>query len=243
MIPRAFLLYFDGPAPALAAIREAVRSRHPGALFGEHADNPGRTTAEIGGVAIAVDDTGGQGAGGSAGARFQHRYGVDEGLSPGRPSIVLSLLDGDEDGRKELRALAGVALAAGACGDLSAVGWTGASTLMGGEFFTIAAGRWLDGGAFPVPGLIALFVGPAGNICSFGLETFAGHEIAVAGDMGMDRSQQAKLAIRVIDHVVRAGPLEPGSRLDVVDFGDVEIIKDEKTNIFTLKNKEIVKPS
>lgn len=104
-----------------------------------------------------------------------------------------------------VRAMAG--LAAGLALGLSAraVGWAPAGTLMEPRYFSRVVLGWLGGGAFPALGLTALVPGEDGGVSSFGLAHFIGREIRLEPQAGESKSDAVKLAIRVVDELVRRG--------------------------------------
>lgn len=92
----------------------------------------------------------------------------------------------------------------------SAVSWGPAGTLMEPRTFARMVLDWLAGGAFPALGLTALLRAEDGSIASRGLSQFIGQEMQMEGRAGESPQDTAKLAIRVIDHLVREGRvLEP----------------------------------
>ena len=109
--------------------------------------------------------------------------------------------------------------------DTEAVGvfWSGAGCLMGADYFRRMAGIWIDGGAFPALGLTALTRDGSGAMVSEGLDLLAGQEVSVFPGQGMDVPDQARLAIRMIDFLVREGPIQQDQTIDVDGFGPVRV--------------------
>lgn len=97
---------------------------------------------------------------------------------------------------------ASLALELSAC----AVGWSAAGTLMEPRYFSRVVLGWLGGGAFPALGLTALIPGEDGGVVSHGLSHFIGREMRLEPRAGESRADAVKVAIRVIDELVRQGP-------------------------------------
>lgn len=95
------------------------------------------------------------------------------------------------------------------CGlpNVLAVGWAPARSVMSPKYFKRVVDNWLSDGPFPALGLTALerVQGPA--LRSVGLTYITGQEIEVAHAEG-EQDIAAKLALRVIDYLVDAGPLK-----------------------------------
>lgn len=100
---------------------------------------------------------------------------------------------------------------------VKAVCWGPAATAMEPAYFARMMLNWLSGGAFPALGLTALVAHPDGSIASNGLSHFTGQEIQVESRSGETQADTAKVAIRVIDYLVRHGRLNEAHELDVPD--------------------------
>lgn len=94
----------------------------------------------------------------------------------------------------------------GLCG----IGWEPAGTIMAPEYFRRTVGAWLEGGAFPALGFTALSRTREGAMRSVGLGVFAGHELEVESAEGDSPADLARLAVRVIHHLVQNGTYTPG---------------------------------
>lgn len=103
---------------------------------------------------------------------------------------------------------------------VAAVSWRPARTLMEPRYFSRLVLNWLGGGAFPALGLTALVRGEDGSVASRGLSHFIGQEIQLEGRPGEDPADAVKLAVRVVDHLVRYGrisePLRIGTGADAL---------------------------
>ena len=94
-----------------------------------------------------------------------------------------------------------------------AVCWEPAGTWMEPGFFARAIIAWLAGGPFPVLGLTAL-VPDAAGVTSVGLAFFGGQEVRVAAAPGEAMADTARLAIRMVDNIVRRGAIIARTELD-----------------------------
>lgn len=88
---------------------------------------------------------------------------------------------------------------------VTAVHWGPAQTLMDPRYFAHLMLNWLSGGAFPALGLIALARREDGSVVSKGLSYFIGQEMQLVGKEGESDAIASKLAVRVVDHLVRYG--------------------------------------
>lgn len=95
-----------------------------------------------------------------------------------------------------------------------AVGWGPAQTWMEPRYFCRTALNWLGGGAFPALGLTALLQAEDGSLASRGLAHFTGQEMQLEGRSGDAAADAAKLAVRVIDQLVRRGRIVEPLRID-----------------------------
>lgn len=91
---------------------------------------------------------------------------------------------------------------------LEAVAWHPARSWIGPRYFTSIVTNWLDGGVFPGLGLVGLGMVADGGMQSEGVGFFTGQEIRIEPELAEDRAAAAKIAVRLIDHLVEAGPLE-----------------------------------
>lgn len=90
---------------------------------------------------------------------------------------------------------------------VEAVLWRPAGTVMEPSYFSRAVLNWLAGGAFPALGLTALMPASDGSVASSGLSHFIGQEMQLEGLPGEAQAESVKLAIRLVDYLVRHGPL------------------------------------
>ena len=121
-----------------------------------------------------------------------------------------------------LRTMTGIAAQIAALEGAAAVGWTVSGTVCGAGFFSRVAGTWLDGGAFPAMVLVALQGNGEGGLVTKGLEPFGGQEVWL--DLApLPMPEQAKIAIRMVDHLVTEGPVTDNEIVEVDGFGSFEI--------------------
>jgi len=95
-----------------------------------------------------------------------------------------------------------------------AVGWAPAQTWMEPRYFCRSVLNWLGGGAFPALGLTALLQAEDGSLASRGLAHFTGQEVQLEGRRGEAAADTVKLAVRVIDQLVRRGRIVEPLRID-----------------------------
>ncbi len=90
---------------------------------------------------------------------------------------------------------------------VNAVCWHPAASWMEPGYFMRIAREWLGGGAFPALGLTTLARLEDGSLLSRGLACISGQEIQLEPKHGASAAQAARLAVRLIDELVCAGPL------------------------------------
>lgn len=113
-----------------------------------------------------------------------------------------------------IRVLAGLAASLALKLPVAAVGWQSAQTVMEPRYFAQVVVNWLAGGAFPTLGLTALLRAEDGSIASRGLARFSGQEMQLEAAAGETPSDSLKLAIRVVDFLVRQGKLAAPREID-----------------------------
>ena len=104
---------------------------------------------------------------------------------------------------------ASIALPLGA----QALCWHPASSVMEPQYFSRIVFNWLAGGAFPALGLTAVLEQADGSIASRGLTYFIGQELQLEARKGEAKADSVKLAVRLIDHLVRSGRLQAAREL------------------------------
>lgn len=93
-----------------------------------------------------------------------------------------------------------------------AIHWHPADTLVEPRTFSRTVLAWLAGGAFPARSLTALSQLNDGSVVSRGLAHFVGQEMSLRSPVGKKGRRTLDLAAKVIDLVVRAGPLQALTR-------------------------------
>lgn len=90
--------------------------------------------------------------------------------------------------------------------------WNPARSWMDPKYFGRVVVNWLSGGGFPALGLTGLRRADDGGLESSGLAYFIGQEVRVPPRPDEPQSETMHLAGRMIDHLVRHGPLEDAAR-------------------------------
>jgi len=95
-----------------------------------------------------------------------------------------------------------------------AVCWHPASIWMEPSYFARIVMNWVSGGAFPALGLTAVDRTEDGAVLSRGLDYFIGQEVMLPPVAGEEAADTVKLAVRLIDFLVRNGPLDKPQELE-----------------------------
>lgn len=95
-----------------------------------------------------------------------------------------------------------------------AVCWHPASIWMEPSYFARIVMNWVSGGAFPALGLTAVDRTDEGAVQSKGLDYFIGQEVLLPSIAGEEAADTVKLAVRLIDYLVRNGPLDAPQELE-----------------------------
>jgi hypothetical protein len=101
--------------------------------------------------------------------------------------------------------------------DLAAVSWGPARSAIGRRFFESVTSAWLDGGPFPALGLTAFSEAPDGALQSVGLAFWTGQELRIEPPISTDKVAATRLGIRLVNHLVIAGPLADDDRIMAPD--------------------------
>jgi len=102
-------------------------------------------------------------------------------------------------------------------GDVVAVGWGPAGTVIGPRFFESVTSAWLDGGPFPALGLTAFVETPDHALESVGLSFWTGQELRIEPPLSADRVAATRLGIRLVNHLLIIGALEQDDRIVAPD--------------------------
>lgn len=89
----------------------------------------------------------------------------------------------------------------------TAVCWQAAGSWMDVQYFARITDTWVAGGAFPALGLTGIERTADGGVESDGLAWFTGQELRVEPRGGEAAADTVKLAVRMIDRLVREGAL------------------------------------
>ncbi len=101
--------------------------------------------------------------------------------------------------------------------DLAAVSWAPSSSAIGRRFFESVTRAWLDGGPFPVLGLIAFAESADGALQSIGLEFWIGQELRIEPRLCADRIAATRLGVRLVNQLVLSGRIEADERITAPD--------------------------
>ena len=89
---------------------------------------------------------------------------------------------------------------------LVAVHWSPSQCCLEPFLFTRLITRWLDGGAFPAPGLVAIHAAGE-DLETRGLAFLHGRELRIGPLADLTRDDRGRLAIRLINELAEAAPL------------------------------------
>lgn len=104
-----------------------------------------------------------------------------------------------------VRVMLGLCARLVALGNVRAISWQPAQSWMEPDYFARMITGWIEGGAFPALGLTTLERTADGGLESRGLDFFIGQELRFEAQDGEAMASAAKLAVRVIDFLVRHG--------------------------------------
>ncbi len=143
-----------------------------------------------------------------------------EGESPGDNLEAVNLVPSDHIAggagmQPVMRAMAGLAANLVSHLPVRAVACRTALTCMDPAYFTRMVITWLGGGAFPALGLTGLQLASDGSVASKGLAFFAGQEMQLESRAGESATDAIKIAIRVVDYLVRTGPIREARHIDI----------------------------
>jgi hypothetical protein len=86
-----------------------------------------------------------------------------------------------------------------------AIGWHSSRCWSEPDLYREGVDRWLEGGVFPALTLTSLTLSSDGGMHSEGLALFTGQELRLEPEIAGDQAGAAKLAVRLIDHLVERG--------------------------------------
>jgi hypothetical protein len=112
---------------------------------------------------------------------------------------------------------------AGGLPGLAALFWTPAEIAVAPSLFIRLVQEWLDGGAFPVLGLVRFETSETGGLRSRGLGFFIGQEIELSPALSRDRIAGTRIAVRVIHELVALGTIEGAFELAVGSEGRLRL--------------------
>jgi len=104
-----------------------------------------------------------------------------------------------------LRTLAALGGSLAQLDGVRAVSWHSARCWSQPNLYREGVARWIDGGVFPALTLTSLVMTSDGGMHSEGLALFTGQELRLEPELVQDPAAAAKLAVRLIDHLVERG--------------------------------------
>ena len=222
------LLFAAGCRPEAESIRQFAES-HSGfsisfdpASEGEGAPSPsaesGRHWLELLTSGLTYDLVGlAPGAPAEAPPRT-HAYGLP--TDPDDEAVMEALtirpgphLQGGHSLLPVVRSLAALGASLAEIEGVEAIAWHPARCRTGAAYFREAVLRWIEGGVFPSLGLTALALNPDGGMHSEGLALFTGQEVRIEPELTKERTQGAKIGVRLIDYLVETGRVEHAQRI------------------------------
>ena len=136
-----------------------------------------------------------------------------------------------------IRVMCGLGAGLTSLGNVKAICWHPAQSWIEPAYFTRAIGNWLGGGVFPALGLTALRQIADGSMESSGLGFFAGQEVQIAKREGESGGDTARLAVRMIDLIVRQGPIREGTTIAGPD-GEELLIESPREGVVRVRRGE-----
>jgi hypothetical protein len=226
-------LFFDPAArPGAPAIRALEAEGHDFVVSHDPAAVAGRETGEGDWLELLANgltfDLLGLAPGPAyAPGPFRHRFGLPDSFEP-QACKALALqpgphLSGGWAMLPVVRSQVGLATRLCALPGAVAVGWAPARCLSSVEHFLGHVRRWLEGGVFPALGLTALSQIHDGALHSEGLAFFTGQELRIEPELAADKAGAAKLALRLVDELVRRGRVTQPERIGVPQMGFLRI--------------------
>ncbi|MEO0690182.1 MAG: hypothetical protein AAFY51_07750 [Pseudomonadota bacterium] len=97
--------------------------------------------------------------------------------------------------------------------ELEAVIWPPSRSAIGRVHFDSVATAWLEGGAFPAPGLIAFKPAIDGALETEGLDYWIDQELRIEPPLSNDRLSATRLAVRLVNRLVILGNLRDSERM------------------------------
>ncbi|MDA9918439.1 DUF3383 domain-containing protein [Erythrobacter sp.] len=102
-------------------------------------------------------------------------------------------------------------------GELVAVAWGPARSVIGRRYFESVASAWLDGGPFPALGLTSFKEVSDGALQSIGLDFWIGQELRIELPLSSEKIEATRLGVRIINQLVMIGGLDQSERVTAPD--------------------------
>jgi len=208
------LLYAAGGRPTIEDLRRASEASGAFSITFDSGDLPGSAEVLITGLAFEV--AGLIPAEPEPVPPIAHRYGLDGAWSGQVMEALIVRPDAHLAGAAAMlpvvRGCSALASSIAGQTGAAAVVWIPARSAMSTAYFSAVIADWLGGGAFPALGLTALVRGPS-EIRSEGLSFFTGQELEVVAPPGSDPGSSGRVAVRMVDLLVKQGRLSTVTRL------------------------------
>lgn len=214
------MLFSAGHRPTLDDLESLLTSPGtggPGAQISFRPDEP-QGWVELLASGLTFDLTGLAPAEAAPFPRITHRFGVS-GLPTADALEALALMPGPHVTAgvamlPVVRTMVGLAANLSLQLSVEAICWHPAEACMEPQYFARIALNWLAGGPFPALGLTAVCPTHDGHIVTQGLAFFVGQEVQVEAKAGEPPAETIKLAVRIIDFMVRHGPLTAPRKIE-----------------------------
>ncbi|MGX7895393.1 hypothetical protein [Tsuneonella sp. HG222] len=215
------LLFREGTRPNVAAVRSLADAGREFSVSFEpdgDADAPGAGQGwiELLASGLTFDLAGLQPASSCPVPPRLQSLGIEGRADTPLEVITLRLgphLSGGKEMLPVLQALARLGAALSELDGAVGVCWHPASSWSAPKIYCGGVADWVAGGVFPGLILTSLVGSPDGGLQTVGMSTFTGQELRIEPDVAADRTQAAKLAVRLIDYLVIQGRITKADRI------------------------------
>ncbi len=213
------LIFAPGKRPGAPVVERlsATRVAGPGSFCVSHMSNDGSDWLELLTSGLTFDLTGLAPGSGAPLPKLRHVFGMtrDEAHEAGEAVDIIPgpHLASAAAMMPVVRAQVGLGCELAQLPDVKAVCWHVSGSWMSPDYFMRMVEQWLIGGAFPALGLTALKRTVDGGVESEGMAFFIGKECRIEPDISISPADSAKLAIRVIHHLMEGNQIESPTNL------------------------------
>lgn len=222
----AYSLWFAGRRPGSDRVGECIR-RLDDRLLLQHTPANGTSAAWIiVAEGVSFEILGLAPGPGYDAATPEMQFDLADGWQVGAEPVAIvprHVAHDDTDPLDIVRCASRVARVLAQSGDCNAIGWGPASSVMSAPYFERIVGDWLSGGPFPALGLVSLALDAHDALVSRGLAPICGQEIVIPMIEDFAAAQRARVAIRMIDHLSKSGPIEVEGDVEIEGFGTFQI--------------------